>query len=427
VGVPAHGRPPAPAAGTRTPEQQERLRRYWAANVRPAGVAATREPRLELQRLREMASALEAEAIPVPILREQSTEQRRITRVLDRGDWRRPEEVVDPGVPGFLHGLTPIAGTRPRTRLDLAEWLVDVDNPLTARVHVNRVWERFFGLGLVETQEDFGTQGAPPRHQDLLDHLARRFVELDWSHKRLCREIVTSATYRQASEAPPSAWREDPRNERLARGPRFRLEAEAIRDAALAVSGRLAPKLYGPPVFPPQPEEIWQVVYSGDRWTTAENEDRYRRGLYTFWRRTAPHPTMTTLDAGSRETCLVRRSRTNTPLQALVLLNEEGFVEAAGGLALHATREAGEDTVDAVLRRAVARALGRAVRDEELTILRTLHHREADRFRSRPAAARDLLAAARISPDEGMAPEVLAATVVVCNVILNLDEFLVRG
>lgn len=426
-GVPEELREAVRAAGDRTPEERDLLERHWAANIRPAGVAATRESRRQLRQRELAAAAIEARAIPVPILREQDLEARRTTRVLARGDWRQPGETVDPGVPEFLHGLAPVSGTRPRTRLDLAEWLVDDDNPLTARVHVNRVWERFFGLGLMETQEDFGTQGPPPRHRGLLDHLARRFVALDWSHKRLCREIATSATYRQASGAPSTAWRKDPRNELLARGPRFRLEAEAIRDAALAVSGRLSPAMYGPPVFPPQPEGVWQVVYSGDRWTPADDEDRYRRGLYTFWRRTSPHPAMTTLDAGSRETCLVRRIRTNTPLQALVLLNEEGFVEAAGGLALLATAEADEGTIGGIVREAFVRALGRPPSEEELEILGSLHRRESERFRSRPEAVRDLLAAARVASVEGVESHVLAATVVVCNVILNLDEFLVRG
>lgn len=425
--APAHLHEALRATVDRSEEHQDLLERHWAANVRPAGLGATREARRELRERRLAAMTIDARSIPVPILREQSPEERRTTRVLTRGDWRQPDEVVDAGVPAFLPRLPAASGTGPRTRLDLAEWLVDEANPLTARVHVNRVWERFFGLGLMETQEDFGTQGPPPRHQDLLDHLARRFIELDWSHKRLCREIVTSATYRQASEATPAAWREDPRNERLARGPRFRLEAEAIRDAALAVSGRLSSTMYGPPVFPPQPEGVWQVVYSGDQWMPAEGDDRYRRGLYTFWRRTAPHPAMTTLDAGSRETCLVRRIRTNTPLQALVLLNEEGFVEAAGGLAVLATTEAAEVSADGIVREAFARALGRPPGVEELAVLRSLHREEAERFLARPEAARDLLAAARVVLPDGVEPHVLAATVVVCNVILNLDEFLVRG
>ena len=404
-------------------EAAEIYRRHWRGEVWPSGLLATEELRGELSRIDRDIAAIDASAHKVPVLREQMESERRVTHVLTRGDWLSPGAAVSPGVPGFLHGLE--SAGEP-DRLALAEWIVDEQNPLTARVHVNRVWERFFGLGLVETQEDFGTQGIPPRHQDLLDHLARRFMGLGWSHKALCREIATSATYRQSSSASNEAWETDPRNESLARGPRFRLEAEAIRDAALSVSGRLSPERFGPPVFPPQPDGVWQVVYSGDSWTTSDGDDRYRRGLYTFWRRTSPHPAMTTLDAGSRETCSVRRIRTNTPLQALVLLNDRSFVEAAGGLAVRGILEGGADPADSITR-SFRLALGRSPADEELKVLVRLQATEAGRFAARPDEATRLLEAARASVPDGVESSRLAAEVVVCNVILNLDEFLVRN
>ena len=398
------------------------LERHWRGEVWPHGIAASRSASIELSTIDRAIAEIDAAAERVPVLREQAKADRRTTNILHQGDWRSPGDAVTPGVPDFLH---PLDSTIEPDRLALAEWIVDERNPLTARVHVNRVWERLFGLGLVETQEDFGTQGLPPRHQGLLDHLARRFMNDGWSHKKLCREIATSATYRQASSASPEAWESDPRNESLARGSRFRLEAEALRDSALAVSGRLSPKRFGPPVFPPQPDGVWQVVYSGDRWATSEDDERYRRGLYTFWRRTAPHPMMTTLDAGSRETCSVRRIRTNTPLQALVLLNDQSFIEAAGGLAVRAIREGGVDRV-ASLRRSFRTALGRSPREEELEILLRLQEEEIRRFGDRPEEAQRLVAAARIEVPAVVDAARMAADVVVCNVILNLDEFLVR-
>ncbi|MAD78977.1 MAG: hypothetical protein CMJ51_06360 [Planctomycetaceae bacterium] len=413
------------AGDERDPDATTLLQSHWAATVRPSGIAASRPSRAELERVKVAAAAIEDLAIEVPVLREQAEEDRRRTHVLQKGDWRSPGRPVIPGVPAFLHSIAP-GDEIGADRLDLARWIADERNPLTARVHVNRVWERLFGRGLVETQEDFGTQGVPPRHQGLLDHLARRFMDEGWSHKALCREIATSATYRQSSAASPEVRAEDPDNDLLARGPRFRLEAEALRDSALAVSQRLTTELYGPPVFPPQPDGVWQVVYSGDQWSTAVDEDRYRRGLYTFWRRTAPHPAMLTFDAGSRETCSVRRIRTNTPLQALVLLNDETFVEAAGGLALIST-PAGDGSRDLVLRDAFRRALSREPEDAELDVLRELHRREETRFRERPDAVARLLEAARIDATDGRDPAGLAAMVVVCNVILNLDEFVTRG
>ncbi len=221
----------------------------------------------------------------------------------------------------------------PANRLGLARWLVDRDNPLMARVQVNRLWEQLFGRGLVETSEDFGTQGQPPSHPELLDWLAVELMDRGWSQKTLLRTIVTSATYRQASAVSPALAERDPYNRLFARGPRFRLEAEMIRDGELAASGLLSPKMHGPSVFPAQPDGIWNMPYNEDRWVESEGEDRYRRSLYTFLRRTSPYPMHMTFDATSREFCAARRVRTNTPLQALTLLNDRASFDAARALA----------------------------------------------------------------------------------------------
>ena len=221
-------------------------------------------------------------------------------------------------------------------RLGFALWLSSENNPLTARVTVNRVWSRMFGTGIVETEEDFGTQGTLPSHQALLDWLA---IELrdgqHWSLKKLCKMIVTSSTYKQSSKIAPELLKRDPENRLLARGPRFRLEAEMIRDQALAVSGLLSRKLYGPPVMPPQAEGIWKTVYNHGGWVNSKGEDRYRRGLYTFAKRTSAYPSFLLMDGGSGEVCLPRRLRTNTPTAALVALNDPVFTEAAQALARH--------------------------------------------------------------------------------------------
>ena len=411
------------AAADRDPAQRELLEAHWRAEIAASGLAVTRADRVELARLDAEIDGIQAAAPRVPVLREQAGSDRRTTNILERGDWRSPGEAVEAGVPGFLHPLPSDAAAVP-DRLAFARWVVDDRNPLTARVHVNRVWERLFGRGLVETLEDFGTQGVPPVHQELLDHLAVRFMAEGWSHKRLCREIVTSATYRQSSVMDRDALTRDPDNLLLARGPRFRLEAEAIRDAALEASGLRSPKMFGPPVYPPQPDGVWQVVYSGERWMTAEDDARHRRGLYTFWRRTAPYPAMMAFDAGSRETCVARRIRTNTPLQALVTLNDEAFIEAAGGLAHRAWSEAGDD---GELVRAVRLAIARMPDQRELDVLQRLLDAETRRFEAAPERAAALIEAARATVPAELDAAAFAARIVVANVILNLDEFLNRG
>jgi hypothetical protein len=388
----------------RTAEQQQAVWAYYA------GLAPETKP------IRDQLAALEKQiaAVPVPqtpILRDLPTANQRVTRIHNRGNFLDPGEKVEPAVPAAFH---PFPKDSPKTRLGLAAWILDPDNPLTARVAVNRFWAHLFGRGLVETQEDFGSQGQPPSHPELLDWLAVEFREKDWSMKGLVKTIVMSATYRQSAKATLDLVKRDPQNRLLARGPRFRLEAELIRDEALAASGLLSHKMFGPSVMPPQPEGLWKSAYNGAKWVTATGEDRYRRGIYTYVKRTAPYPAMTTFDAPSREICTVRRVTTNTPLQALVTLNDEAFVEMARSLAAK-MRVAGK-TPDEQIAQGLQRALVRPAKPEEVAVLKNLYEARLEEYAKHPDEAK------KLAGD----PE-LAALTAVGNVILNLDEFLTKN
>jgi len=269
------------------------------------------------------------------VLKELPEDKQRKTRIYDRGNYLTPGEEVKAGVPAAFHPLPPKA---PKNRLGFAQWLLSPDNTLTARVQVNRFWSRLFGSGLVESEEDFGTQGIPPTYPEVLDLLAIDFQK-DWDVKKLLKRIVISDTYKQSSDVTPELLKLDPANKLLARGPRFRLDAEVVRDQALASAGLLSKKQFGPPVMPWQPDGVWLVVYNGDNWVTSKGEDRYRRALYTFMRRTSAYPSMMNFDAPTGETCTIRRIRTNTPLQALTSLNDPAFMEAAQRLAERAVKE----------------------------------------------------------------------------------------
>jgi hypothetical protein len=345
-----------------------------------------------------------AKTANTPIMQASHPDYRRPTHVFVRGNWLSKGKEVQPDVP---HSLPPL-GQRRRDRLGLAQWLVSPDNPLTARVAVNRFWEQLFGYGLVETLEDFGTAGAKPSHPELLDYLAVRFAQdWHWSVKSLLRYIVLSNTYRQTSKVDASLLAKDPQNRLLARGPRLRLNAEMIRDQALAVSGLLSRKMYGPPVMPYQPEGIWQAVNSNLFYKQSTGEDQYRRAVYTFARRTGPYPSMVTFDAGSREVCLSRRIRTNTPLQALTLLNDPVFVEAAAHLA---RLGAGEKTVTAQIATVYERAIGREISPEKKEKLLRFYDVALTKFRSKKGVT---------SPEE-------AALTMVASAVLNTDEFVTK-
>jgi hypothetical protein len=353
-----------------------------------------------------------------PIMIENDADFRRPTYVFERGDWMSPQQEVTCDVPASMPNFP---ADLPRTRLGLAQWLVSPANPLTARVAVNRLWEQLFGLGLVETLEDFGTQGAPPSHPELLDWLAVQFrTEYAWSVKRLLREIVTSAAYRQSSELNLEKLARDPRNLLVSRGPRVRLSAEQLRDQALAVSGLLSDKMYGPSVMPYQPPGIWQVIYSDEEWLTSHGEDRYRRGLYTYWRRTSPYPSMLAFDSPSRELCVPRRIPTNTPLQALVTLNDPVYMEAAQGLAERMYLECGEN-IEMRLRHGHRLALARHPEPRTMRTLLTLYD-EAQKY-----YADDPEAATVFAGGSDEACRTIAALTVVANAIMNLDAFVTKG
>ncbi len=353
-----------------------------------------------------------------PILRERAGYEKPSTLLRNRGSFTSPGERVWAAVPAALGAL---GEDQPPNRLGLARWLVGPDNPLTARVTVNRIWQTVFGRGLVATAEDFGSQGERPTHPELLDWLAVELVENGWSQKKLLRTIVTSATYRQSSVVTPALREHDPANRLLARGARYRVEAETVRDIALAASGLLSPRVGGPSVFPEQPEGIWNVPYSAMKWETSAGEDRHRRSLYTFVRRSSPYPSLVTFDAPSREVCTVRRVMSNTPLQALTTLNDPVFVEAARALAARAAAEAGPGATEQIAY-AYRLCAGRRPGPADLQALVAFHDREKARFAASPASARALLAAA--APGAGDAGR--AALTMVANVLLSMDATLTR-
>jgi hypothetical protein len=405
------------SAAQRDEARRSRLRGHWRGTIWPGG----RGQAEALAAARERRAALERE-IPTTLVMEELAEPR-TTHVYVRGSFLAPGERVEPGVPAWLGALPAEA---PRDRLGLARWLVNGANPLTARVAVNRLWEQCFGTGLVPTSEDFGTRGDPPSHPGLLDWLAREFVEGGWSTRAVLRTIVTSSTYRQNSHVTSELWELDPEDRLLARAPRLRLEAETLRDLALAASELLAPRIGGPSVFPPQPPGIWNAAYDGQDWQNDTGAGRWRRGLYTFWRRSAPYATFTLFDAPSRELACTRRLRSNTPLQALAVLNDPAFVEAAGGLARRMIQAASGDDVRGItlgFRSCVARTPEEA----EVVILRGLLDGERARYGAAPERAAELAGSAAVArsdvPDD---PVELASWICVANALLNLDETLTR-
>ncbi len=350
-------------------------------------------------------------------------EKPRTTRRHVRGAYLNTAETVQPGTPASLPAFP--AGA-PANRLGLARWIVSTDNPLTARVIMNRIWEQYFGRGIVETVEEFGRQGEAPSHPELLDWLATEFMRSGWDLKAMHQTIVTSATYRQSSKLSPALAQRDPVNRLFARGPRVRLEAETIRDQALAVAGLLSHKVGGPSVMPPQPDGIWQVVYNGETWKTSPGEDKYRRGLYTFWRRSMPHPMMVNFDAPSREFCVLKRSRSNTPLQALNTLNDPAFIECAQAIARQVTANAGAD-VKARATHAFRLVLARAPQPKEVARLVALFQSELKNYESDAKAAEKMATSELGKPKEPASLAELAAWTVVANVLLNLDEAITKG
>jgi hypothetical protein len=411
----------------RTEAQLGELRTYFVGNAYSKASALIGPLRSKLEEAERMRKEIEGQVPTTLVFREKSGEPKPAF-LLNRGEYDQRRDKVGRAVPAFL---PPLPSGAPRNRLGFAQWLIAPDHPLTTRVAVNRFWLQVFGTGIVKTAEDFGAQGEPPSHSDLLDWLAIRFREDGWDVKRFMKRLVMSATYRQSSRVTPASLAKDPANRLLARGPRFRLDAEMMRDQAFLAAGLLVETVGGPSVKPPQPAGLWEAVAYTDSDTAhftadKESEKVHRRSLYTFWKRTSPPPQMTTFDAPSREACLVRRERTNTPLQALVVLNEPQFVEAARALAERALRKGGsttEDRLTYMFRLVLARypdakdlgELGAAFRD-------LIAH-----YTKRPEAAKQLIAIAQAPVDSTINASELAAWTMMGNVILNLDEAITKG
>lgn len=360
--------------------------------------------------------ALNAETETVPIMAENPDYMKRVTQVFDRGSFMVKTDTVEPATPKSLNEWNT---DWPKDRLGLSKWIVSKKNPLTARTLVNRVWHQIYGRGLVSSIEDIGSQSEPPSHPELLDWLALRFMnEHQWSIKALIKEIVMSGTYQQSSESTPDMYELDPDNELYARGPRIRLGAEQIRDQALAVAGLLSDKMYGPGVMPPQPDGVWKTVYNSAQWVESKGEDRYRRGVYTYLKRTSPYPSFLTFDAGSREVCTIRRTITNTPLQALVTLNDPVYLEASYQLAKN-TFQASK--VDESIASAYEKATLSKIEPSTLNALKELYENSLNEFTKNKEAAELFLRF-----EEKPTPE-LGAMTVVSNAIMNLDEFLTKA
>jgi len=402
----------------RTPAQQRAVFTAWRQTLTDAG---------------EINDAIAAAWSTYPAadtsilhLLERSPDQARATHLLERGAWDQPKHAVAPHVPAALHALP--AEAKP-DRLDFARWLADPRSPLTARVAVNRVWQAIFGAGLVETSEDFGTRARVPVHQNILDALAIDFMRHGWSQKWLVRTILASATYQQSARASPELLERDPRNQLLARGPRFRLEAEIVRDSALSIAGLLTPTVGGPSIFPPVPQSVLDYnFYKPDYWDPAQGPQRYRRALYVFRKRSMPDPVMSAFDSPNGDTACVRRPRSNTPLAALTSLNETIFVEAAQGLALRILREGGGDDA-ARANFAYRLSTARPIRPHEYAtvaaLLRDSRQRLADGWLNPWEIATGEPGKPPTLP-KGTTPQDAAAWTIVARVLLNLDETLTK-
>ncbi len=404
----------------RTAEQTQALRTHYLTSVD----VEYQKMAKELQDLKAKISENEKPISTVMVM--QDVPSMRQTFVLERGHYANPnkDRAVNPGV---LAMLPPPPAEAPQNRLGLAQWIVQDDHPLTARVTVNRYWALLFGTGIVKTPEDFGAQGEWPSHPQLLDWLAVDFVESGWDIKRMLKQMVMSNTYRQTARVTPELLEHDPENRLFARGPRFRLQGEFIRDNALAASGLLVNKVGGPSVKPYQPPGLWnEVSLSGERFTQDKGENLYRRSMYTYWKRSAPAPALTIFDAPTREKCILRRSRTNTPLQALVTLNDVQFVEAARTLAERAIKHGGE-SIDERIEYAYRLATGVRPKSVIRELLKATYQDERVLFAEDAERAKKLISSGESPRDESLDAADHAALTIVTSMILNLDETLTRG
>lgn len=415
----------------RSQDQADAVRAYYWNNVSPIG-RRNRPGRAVLQ---EQIQELE-KSFPTAMVM-QEMQQPRDTFVLIRGQYDKKGDKVTAGVPA---SLPPLPAASPANRLGLAEWLTSPQHPLMSRVTVNRYWQLVFGTGLVKTSEDFGSQGEQPSHPELLDWLAFNFMQPEitdnhkWNVRQLLKTMLLSSTYRQQSVVSPALLQKDPENRLLARGPRHRLQVEMIRDQALFVSGLLDRRVGGPSVSPYQPAGLWEELMSradGKNWTAQEyvqshGPDLYRRTMYTFWKRTCPPPSLMTFDAPDRETCTVRRARTNTPLQALVLLNDPTYVEASRKLAERILLEGGTTLEDRITF-SFRTVLGRPPKPREVSVLKTMHAQQLERFNKDESAAIKLLSVGESERDERLNAAELATWATLSSVLLNLDETVTKG
>ncbi len=409
---------------TRDAPQVKKLQEHFRANVtKDAGYITLRD---EVAKVIKERDAFDNSIATTMIWKEKKEPE--AAHILTRGEYDQPADVVPRATPPML---PPMKEEWSKDRLGFAQWLVSPEHPLMARVTVNRFWQQFFGTGLVKTSEDFGSQGEPPSHPKLLDWLAVQFIEDGWDVKRTMKRMVMSATYQQSSKITPDLLKHDAPNRLMARGPRFRLDAEMLRDQALFVSGLLIEKQGGPSVKPPQPDGLWFAVgYSGSntvRFKADEGPEKvHRRTLYTFIKRTAPPPQMNTFDGPSRESCTVRRERTNTPLQALLLFNDPQYIEAATALAARTMREGGE-TTHSRAERMLRLALGRSVVEEEIQRLATGYEEDLKTFQANPKAAHQLISIGIVPMEENYGPAELAAWTMAANLLLNLDEVVTKN
>ena len=400
----------------RSPDQKAKVRRYFLEQHAPENVHKAHE---RLDKLQKQRQAFYDTIPTVMVMQERETPKE--TFILKRGEYDNPGEKVSRNVPDCL---PPLPKNAPNNRLALARWLVSSNHPLTARVAINRMWQMYFGNGIVETTEDFGSQGDWPSHPQLLDWLATEFTESGWDMKHMAKLIVTSATYRQSSKLTKKSHKTDPQNLLLSRGPRVRLSAHAIRDQALFVSGLLVEKIGGPSVKPYQPKGLWEEL-SGKKYVRDKGDALYRRSLYVFWKRTIPQPALMTFDAANRESCIVRQTRTNTPLQALNLLNDTTFIEAARVFGQRMMTEGGT-TVRERIAFAFRVATSRPPRQRELDILERSFHAHRNRYKTNRQSALKLLRVGDAPVNQRLDPVELAAYTAVANVILNLDETITR-
>jgi hypothetical protein len=399
--------------------QQTKARTYFRRQNSPALKKAFDD----MAKWRDEDAAIE-KAIPTTMVAK-DMEKARETFMLMRGEYDKPGDKVGPGVPAVL---PPFPKNTPTNRLGLAKWLLDPSHPLTARVTVNRFWQQYFGVGLVKTTEDFGMQGEHPSHPDLLDWLATEFVQSGWDVKKLQKLIVTSATYRQASKVVPELYAKDPENRLLARGPRFRIDGEAVRDSALAISGLLVQKTGGRSARPYEPPGLWEAVSfnNSQKYVPDKGDGQWRRSLYTYWKRQSPPPNMMLFDAPTREYCVVRRPRTNTPLQALALLNDPQFVESSRAFAHRMLKEGGS-SAETRLAYGFRLATARQPTRGEVKVLEDVLKKQLAEFHGNEEAAKKFLSVGTWKPDSDCDAAELAAWTTVASMVLNLDETVTKN